>query len=39
MVNVLEIGVLFIFGGMCFAAGMYLATQMGDWIKKNINKK
>jgi|TARA_R110002020_G_scaffold29814_13_gene94226 hypothetical protein len=39
MTNILELGVLFIFGGMCFAAGIYLATQLGDWINRQIKKK
>jgi len=32
MTNILELGVLFIFGGACFALGIYLTTQLGSWI-------
>tara|TARA_R110002050_G_scaffold240928_1_gene377304 strand:+ start:127 stop:246 length:120 start_codon:yes stop_codon:yes gene_type:complete len=39
MINLLEIGVLFIFGGACFALGMYVATQIGYWIDRQIKKK
>tara|TARA_R110002020_G_scaffold137016_1_gene305687 strand:- start:3357 stop:3476 length:120 start_codon:yes stop_codon:yes gene_type:complete len=39
MINLLEIGVLFIFGGACFALGMYVATQIGCWIDRQIKKK
>ena len=39
MINVLELGVFFIFGGACFALGMYFTTQVGNWINKQINKK
>tara|TARA_R110002020_G_scaffold336171_1_gene551319 strand:+ start:225 stop:347 length:123 start_codon:yes stop_codon:yes gene_type:complete len=39
MVNILELGGLFIIGGACFAAGMYFTIMVGDWINKNIRKK
>jgi uncharacterized membrane protein SpoIIM required for sporulation len=35
MGNILEIGALFIFGGACFALGMYIAACLGSWIDKN----
>jgi len=38
MSNILEIGALFIFGGACFALGMYVTTQIGCWINKQIKK-
>ena len=39
MINVLELGGMFIMCGACFAAGMYFTTQVGNWINKNIKKK
>tara|TARA_R110002020_G_scaffold113396_1_gene260823 strand:+ start:358 stop:480 length:123 start_codon:yes stop_codon:yes gene_type:complete len=38
MINILEIGVLFTFGGACFALGMYIAAYIGSWIDKNTKK-
>ena len=38
MTNLLTLGALFIFGGACFALGMYVTTQIGSWINKNIKK-
>tara|TARA_R100000781_G_scaffold93683_1_gene58228 strand:+ start:160 stop:276 length:117 start_codon:yes stop_codon:yes gene_type:complete len=38
MINLLELGALFIFGGACFALGIYAATQLGTWINKQIKK-
>ena len=38
MSNILEIGAFFIFGGACFALGMYITTQIGSWIDKNTKK-
>tara|TARA_R110001592_G_scaffold7094_1_gene40024 strand:- start:4381 stop:4503 length:123 start_codon:yes stop_codon:yes gene_type:complete len=38
MGNILALGALFIFGGACFALGMYLTTQISSWIDKNIKK-
>ena len=35
MENILTIGAFFIFGGACFAFGMYIASQIGHWIDKN----
>ena len=29
---------IIIFGGVCFATGMYVSTQLGDWIDKRITK-
>ena len=39
MTNILELGALFIFGGACFALGIYVATQLGSWIERQIKKK
>jgi len=38
MINLLTLGALFIFGGACFAFGMYVTTQIGSWIEKQIKK-
>tara|TARA_R110000787_G_scaffold39084_1_gene98159 strand:- start:279 stop:404 length:126 start_codon:yes stop_codon:yes gene_type:complete len=34
MVNILILGALFIFSGVCFTLGMYIATEISNWIKK-----
>ena len=39
MINLLELGAVFIFGGGCFALGIYVATQLGSWINRQIKKK
>jgi|TARA_R100001463_G_scaffold136072_1_gene200580 uncharacterized membrane protein SpoIIM required for sporulation len=38
MGNILELGAFFIFGGACFALGMYITTQISSWIDKKIKK-
>ena len=35
----LESFILLVMFGVGFAAGMYITTQIGDWIDKRINKK
>ena len=36
MINLLTLAGVCIFGGACFALGMYVASQIGDWINKQI---
>jgi hypothetical protein len=29
---------IIVYGGVCFAAGMYVNSQIGDWIDSRIKK-
>tara|TARA_R100001463_G_scaffold26759_2_gene62437 strand:- start:1680 stop:1802 length:123 start_codon:yes stop_codon:yes gene_type:complete len=39
MIPIIELAGLFIICGACFAAGMYFATQVGEWIDRRIKKR
>ena len=38
IINILEWSGIFMLMGGSFAAGMYVATQIGEWINKQIKK-
>jgi len=38
MINLLTIAGVCIFGGACFALGMYVTTQISSWIERQIKK-